>query len=228
MRLSLLPLSCALLAGCATLSSSERWTPVELVHPEGMGMEVADHTGRLAALRFVLGGAGKVATLPLRPEGLHVSIRDRGTSLWALGILIPFLPTFGLGPNEEDSRVELALRMAYEGEAEWNTEPPASIHRVDPRAVRLIPADSQEPLLPVAWSVHGFHGDRGAPLPEPGTSLTISAREPLVLFFDVTHAELEAAGECLLDLTVELESGQRVDLRLRLRAGRVWHFMLMG
>jgi len=231
MKRALSLLSVLSLSGCAVLTSSNRWTPVELVHPEGLEAEVSDHVGRFAGMNRILSGTGKVATVPLSPEGLHVSIRDRSTSLWALGLLLPFLPTFGIGPDEEDGRVELALAMAYAGDSDWRTtDVPTTVHGIDPRAVRILPGGAGEPLQPVAWSVYGHHGDPAHPLPAPGALLDVSASKPLVLYFEVTHDELEAAGE--FELELELEGGgasaKRESVRLRFRPGKVWHYTLLG
>lgn len=215
-------------SSCALVSSSKRWAPVELERPAGVEVTVSDHAGRFAGMNVILSGAGKVATVPLSPEGLHLSIRDRSTSIWALGVLLPVLPTFGIGPDEEDNRVSLALRVAYEGESTWGAELPTATHSIDPRAVRILPGGIEAPLSPVAWSVHGQEGDLGTPLPAPGSTLNVSAHEPLVLFFEVTHAELESAGECVLELEVGAEDQERQVIRLRLRPGRVWHFTLLG
>ena len=99
---------------------------------------------------------------------------------------------------------------------------------VDPRAVRLLAGGSEPALRPVAWSSSGHHGDVGGPLPEAGARLSVSAGDPLILFFDVTHEALEARGECVLEVEVEQGDGEPRALRLRLRPERVWHFLLLG
>lgn len=223
--LLLLPL---LLSSCAVVTSSGRWAPVELERPDGMELSVSDRTGRFAGFSTVLSGAGKVATVPLAEDGLHLFVPDRSPNFWALGLLVPFLPTFGLGPDEEDTRVEVVLRLAYAGEAEWGAERPATVLDVDPRAVRLLAGGSEPALRPVAWSSSGHHGDVGVPLPEAGARLSVSAGDPLILFFDVTHEALEARGECVLEVEVEQGDGEPRALRLRLRPERVWHFLLLG
>lgn len=223
-----LALLALLLSSCAVITSSKRWTPVEFVRPAGLEVVDTDHSGRFAGMSVILSGAGKVASLPHSTEDLHICFKDRSTSLWALGLLLPVLPTFGVGPSEEGARVALSLRMSYDGELPWPDEPSSAFHAIDPRSVHIVPGGTAPPVRVVAWDVHGHPEDPERPLPTPGSFLRVSAREPLVLFFDVTHAELEAAGECLLEFVVEGPDGAPVPVRLRFRPGTVWHFTLLG